>query len=436
MDVARYADSNGSDFNATFHEAWRYRDYLIRSFNQDASFDHMIRQQIAGDLMTASNDAQRSDNVIATTFLMLGTKQLSERDKPKLRMDVVDEQIDTVGRALMGLTLGCARCHDHKFDPVPTEDYYALAGIFRSTQSLKGESQQYVSTWQPTKLPISAKHESELTKHNVNVSDLSAKVKAAEKELKRLQSTSTSDLEGIVVDDKQAEKSGMWKQSTFFKKRINDSYVHDNNTNKGDASITYTVPIINAGRYDVRIAFSPGGNRAAKVPVEFVTTSGTERLYVDQRTADIDLIWKSLGKHEFAVGKTTLTIRNTGTSGYVVSDAVQFIAETTSAKQTTREADNSDAAIESTQAKLKAAKDKLARLKKNAPPPRPEAMAVSDRPASEIADAKVHIRGEVRNLGKRFRVDSCVSAAAIRYRLTQTRYRNPPKVDDCNWPTG
>ncbi|NND96150.1 MAG: DUF1549 domain-containing protein, partial [Pirellulaceae bacterium] len=147
MDVARYADSNGSDFNATHHEAWRYRDYLVRSFAADRPVDQMITQQIAGDLLRYENDAERYDNVVATTFLMLGTKMLSERDKSKLQMDVVDEQIDTVGRAFLALTLGCARCHDHKFDPVPTEDYYALAGIFKSTRTLNGESQKYVSDW-------------------------------------------------------------------------------------------------------------------------------------------------------------------------------------------------------------------------------------------------------------------------------------------------
>ena len=108
----------------------------------------MIRQQIAGDLMGADDPEERFDQIVATTFLMLGTKMLSERDKTKLTMDVVDEQIDTLGRAFMGLTLGCARCHDHKFDPIPTRDYYALAGIFRSTRSLRGTSQPFVSTWE------------------------------------------------------------------------------------------------------------------------------------------------------------------------------------------------------------------------------------------------------------------------------------------------
>ena len=132
MDVARYADSNGSDFNATFHEAWRYRDYLIRSFNMDQSLQHMIRQQIAGDLLPYSDDQERYDNVVATTFLMLGPKMLSERDKEKLKLDVIDEQIDTVGRAFLGLTLGCAFCHDHKFDQFRQKIITRWLGSFRA----------------------------------------------------------------------------------------------------------------------------------------------------------------------------------------------------------------------------------------------------------------------------------------------------------------
>ncbi len=184
MDVARYADSNGSDFNATHHEAWRYRDYLIRSFADDRPLDEMIRQQIAGDLLPAETDAQRHDNTVASTFLMLGTKMLSERDKAKLTLDVVDEQIDTVGRAFLGLTLGCARCHDHKFDPVPTEDYYALAGIFKSSLTLNGESQKYVSTWNRVPLPASDQHREQVRKHAASLKTLQADIKKAEKSLK------------------------------------------------------------------------------------------------------------------------------------------------------------------------------------------------------------------------------------------------------------
>ncbi len=136
MDVARYAESNGMERNQLYPHAWRYRDYVIESFNADKPFDLFIKEQIAGDLMPAGNDARRDELTIATGFLAMGPKSLNERNKRQFEMDVVDEQIDLATRATMAITVSCARCHDHKFDPIPTADYYALAGIFKSTKTL------------------------------------------------------------------------------------------------------------------------------------------------------------------------------------------------------------------------------------------------------------------------------------------------------------
>jgi uncharacterized protein DUF1549/uncharacterized protein DUF1553/cytochrome c len=145
LDAARYADSNGLDENEIFPNAYRYRDWVIRCFNEDKPYDQFIKEQLAGDLMPGSTEAETYDRLVATGFLVLGPKVLAERDKPKLAMDVVDEQIDTTGKAFLGLTLGCARCHDHKFDPVTAKDYYALAGIFKSTTTLFGNRQGNVA---------------------------------------------------------------------------------------------------------------------------------------------------------------------------------------------------------------------------------------------------------------------------------------------------
>ena len=138
LDLARYADSNGKDENFTYHEAWRYRDLVIQAFNACKPLDQFLREQIAGDLLPAADQRQREEQLTATGFLVVGPKMLFDRDKFKQKMDVVDEQIDTLGRALLGMTLGCARCHDHKFDAIPTTDYYALAGILASTRTLDG----------------------------------------------------------------------------------------------------------------------------------------------------------------------------------------------------------------------------------------------------------------------------------------------------------
>ena len=147
LDVVRYADSNGLDENAAHANAWRYRDYVVNAFNADKPYDQFLIEQIAGDLQAkdSQEDARRRELFIATGFLSLGPKVLAEPDKVKMEMDIIDEQIDTLGKALLGLTLGCARCHDHKFDPIPIADYYALAGIFKSTKTM--ESLKTIAKW-------------------------------------------------------------------------------------------------------------------------------------------------------------------------------------------------------------------------------------------------------------------------------------------------
>ena len=137
LDVARYADSNGFDENVAHGNAWRYRDYVVAAFNRDKPFDRFIIEQLAGDVLPYGGEAQQHEQLIATGFLSIGPKVLAETDQAKMRMDIIDEQLDTTGRAFLGLTLGCSRCHDHKFDPIDTADYYGLAGIFKSTLTMR-----------------------------------------------------------------------------------------------------------------------------------------------------------------------------------------------------------------------------------------------------------------------------------------------------------
>ncbi len=140
LDVARYGESNGDDGlgrNATFPHAWRYRDYVIESFDCDVPYDRFVSEQIAGDLLPAKSPAQRNRQLIATGFLAIGAKPAAAMNK-NFAMDVVDDQINAVATAIMGLSVACARCHDHKHDPIPTRDYYAMAGIFSSTETLYG----------------------------------------------------------------------------------------------------------------------------------------------------------------------------------------------------------------------------------------------------------------------------------------------------------
>jgi len=142
LDVARYADSNGKETNLPYPHAWRYRDWVIAAFNADMPYDDFLKAQLAGDLLRHSGPADQAGKIVATGFLALGPKALNTLDSRQFQMDVVDEQIDVVSQAMLGLTLACARCHDHKFDPVAQRDYYALAGIFLSSETLYGTGPQ------------------------------------------------------------------------------------------------------------------------------------------------------------------------------------------------------------------------------------------------------------------------------------------------------
>ncbi len=138
LDVARYAESSGKENNIAYPHAWRYRDYVIQSFNEDKPYDQFLKEQIAGDLLPAKDDTQKAQHLIATGYLAIGPKSHNTRDYKQFQLDVADEQIDAVSQGMLGLTVACARCHDHKFDPVPQADYYAMAGIFLSTETRFG----------------------------------------------------------------------------------------------------------------------------------------------------------------------------------------------------------------------------------------------------------------------------------------------------------
>ncbi len=136
LDVARYADSTGNDEDHRYPYAWKYRDYVIESFNKDLPYDQFVREQIAGDVLPPPNsEGINRRGIIATGFLALGPKAIAQQDKKKMLYDVYDEQVDVTSKAFLGLTISCARCHNHKFDPILTKDYYSMVGIFASTKS-------------------------------------------------------------------------------------------------------------------------------------------------------------------------------------------------------------------------------------------------------------------------------------------------------------
>lgn len=153
LDIARYGESNGNVRNATFPHAWRYRDYVIQSFNEDKPYDRFVTEQIAGDLLSHGSEEARAEHLTATGFLAIGSKP-NASGNPNFTMDVIGDQIEVVTTSIMGLTVACARCHDHKYDPVPTRDYYALAGVFESTETLYGAQANTMGGAPPTELLV------------------------------------------------------------------------------------------------------------------------------------------------------------------------------------------------------------------------------------------------------------------------------------------
>ena len=133
LDVARYADSNGFEHDFDRPNAWRYRDYVIRAFNNDKPYDQFLREQIAGDEL----EPVTMDGLIATGFLRSYAKVgYREKDNPEFRYEYLDDMIATIGRGVLGLTVQCARCHDHKFDPISQNDYYRLqASLFGAVET-------------------------------------------------------------------------------------------------------------------------------------------------------------------------------------------------------------------------------------------------------------------------------------------------------------
>lgn len=333
LDLARYADSNGGDRNYTYYQAWRYRNYVIDSFNRDRSYYDFIREQIAGDLMPSGDDAQRRERLIASTFLALGPKMLTERDKEKLHLDTVDEQLDTISKSMLGLSIGCARCHDHKFDPISQRDYYALAGFLRSTEVVMGTRNGCVNvaSWVEQPLPRPGPAFAGL-KERVERLELTMRLKverdfmetvAGKKALTQL------PLAGVIYDEASAELVGDWKESSLSKNRFGDFYIHDDRKGKGVKRAVFRGALPETGIYEVRIAYPAKANCDQRVPITVEAFDGVHEVVFDQtKKPGIGGLFEPIGRFHFEKGgRVNVIVGTQGTTGYVVVDAVQFISE-------------------------------------------------------------------------------------------------------------
>ncbi len=399
LDVARFAESSGGGRTLLFKDAWRYRDYVIEQFNADTPFDQFVREQIAGDLLDTDSPSQRSQQLVATAFLALGPTNYEQQDKQLLRYDVIDEQIDTLGKAFLGMTLSCARCHDHKFDPVPTADYYALAGIFKSTRTLFNYTDN-VARWVDTPLPLEgdaaetvAAAEAQRNQLKPRLDRLEAERRVRTQDIVSPPKPGLPKLDrhfpGLVLDDMKAEAYGEWKFSQFSQNYLNEGYLHDGNERKGYKSLTFETQIPLSGQYEVRIAYSELANRSTRTPVTVGHAGGELKILVDQQKPPSQYgRFHSLGQFRFEAGSTPFVqVTNENTDGYVVVDGIQWLLVE---EDPSSAPSNPDERLKQLSAAIKKQEKALAPVNKILKA-RPLAMTVKEDP--KPSDSAIRIRG-------------------------------------------
>ncbi len=412
LDIARYAESITLR-GFILKEAWRYRDYVIESFNADRPFNQFIREQIAGDLLPHGSLAEQRRQLTATAFLALANTNLEEQDKKQLEMDVVDEQIDVISKGVLAQTVSCARCHDHKFDPIPTRDYYALAGILKNTRTLEHSN---VSKWLDLPLPNGPAEEAAYKKHDDAVAALQARIKTAKDATKAVVKAgdtakptrvALADLPGVVVDDGKAKRVGDWTASKFNGRFVGDGYLHDNNAGKGQKTLTFQPELPHAGLYEVRLGYVAGRNRATNAPVTVFSADGEKTVHINQQELPaLDGHFVSLGQHRFEQnGAGFVIISNEGTKGIVGADAVLFVpveaaasSKTAAATSDAKKAGKKEVADASATDKVKELEAELKKLT-DAGSKRPLFLTV--REEASAGDISVHVRGSVHNLGEK-----------------------------------
>ena len=228
LDLTGYADMMGTSNNVYAEHAWRYRDYLIAAYNKDKPFDRFVKEQIAGDLIPANKPEERAENLTATGFLMVGDVEIVEPDKAKLEADYLDTQISKIGTAFLGMTLGCVRCHDHKFDPIGLQDYYGIAGMLRSSPSTHKTAFGVWSSLNTTDLPetpeqLKARQKLE-SKTNENITTWKAEKSSLEMQQKTV-TNELAQLDKAASPDKKADAPTAAKREALVKKRdeLNES---------------------------------------------------------------------------------------------------------------------------------------------------------------------------------------------------------------------
>lgn len=402
LDVVRYAESSGGGRTLLFPQAWRFRDYVINAFNNNLPYDEFLRQQLAGDLIPSDDWRKKAEMMVATSFLLLGPTNYELQDKDILEMDIIDEQLDTLGKAFMGMTLGCARCHDHKFDPIPTRDYYALAGIFKNTKSVIHSN---VSTWNMRKLPVDEETSRKAGSMQTKLKSLEADLKKAKADLAVAQQANKLNIDGaIIVDNKHAQLKGSWSGSTSIKGFIGQDYAYAANSANGKNSASFRPDIPAPGKYQILFNNTPSGNRASKAEVHVHHANGTKVLTVNQQSpGSISTNAHELGEFECTPETPCQVdlISNGKSEGVIIADAAIYKLipdEFNAIKITSQEEDDQNNKI-----KIRNLVEEVAELEasvqkvKKSIPSTPSAMAVEDH--KKVEDIHVAIRGVTSNKG-------------------------------------
>lgn len=398
MDLVRFAESITLR-GFVVHDAWRYRQYLIDSFNQDKPIDLFLQEQLAGDLMQNDDIRIRQDQWAATGMLALGDTNLEEQDKKQLEMDYIDEQLDVIGKAIFGQTLGCARCHDHKFDPIPTKDYYALASILKSSVALEHSN---VSQWVRMPLPLPSEEASDYDDAEKNLKSLKKDLDALKKRVGKNPTSgkivSASQLPGIVIDDTNAEKRGNWTNSSSIAAYLETGYLHDSHDTSMVKSVVFEPMVIPPGRYLIRVSYAPGENRATNTRIKVFSADGEDVVEINQRIAPKDGLWHPIGEYTFETGgRAAVEISTEMANGHVIADGVQFLG----VAEQVLPSDSGKVAAQEPEVELK---DRIVSMEKNLKEyekivsSRP--MVVSLRASKEPVDLRVHVRGSVHQLGE------------------------------------
>jgi len=364
LDVVRYGDSNGGDENHAYPLAYRYRNYVVDSFNRDDGFDRFTQMQIAGDLIP-------SGDVTATGFLAMGMKILAEQDPVKKRADMVDEQIDTFGKTFLGLTFACARCHDHKFDPIPTTDYYALAGVFHSSEQVDATL--------------------ESPQQKMLLASLKTKIDAVDQKLAKLQKTISQRAEGSGVMSWEAEK---FQRGNVVV--VNDGYgegigiISDPGGQKNFAEYDLEVP--KEGKYLLQLRYAAKSSRPGQLIVNGKTVNDEILKEVTGGWFPPQQRWHTEGFYLLKRGKNVLRVQSEPNMSHI--DKIRLIPSTDKGLGEDRGL-GKDSSLGKLIAESEGLIKQRAKLVQQTPQPT-KVMAVKEGTSRNV---RVHLRGSHLSLG-------------------------------------